>query len=141
MYTRGNMHMDGVREIRRSLDDIKYEASVVRYVLAFRKLMRAVKAGFNEEQPRDERGRWTVEGAIEVTTYDGFLTGIPTIDNTSEALSNILTKVIAGLEYLPDMKPQTYDMVLPALSEPMLHCATFRAISLLFTTSRRATSR
>jgi hypothetical protein len=100
--------MSEIREIRRALDDIKYEVIVVRAELAFRKLMRAVKAGFNEEQPRDERGRWTVEGGIEVTTYDGFLTGIPTIDNTSEALSNILTNVMAGLEYLPEMRPQTY---------------------------------
>jgi hypothetical protein len=103
--------MNEIREIRRALDDIKYEVIVVRAELAFRKLMRAVKAGFNEEQPRDERGRWTAEGGIEVTTYDGFLTGIPTIDNTSEALSNILTKVMAGLEYLPEMKPQTYGTV------------------------------
>jgi hypothetical protein len=60
------------------------------------------------------RARWTVEGGIEVTTYDGFLTGIPTIDNTSEALSNILTKVMAGLEYLPEMKPQTYGTLVHA---------------------------
>jgi hypothetical protein len=51
--------------------------------MAFRKFMRAVKAGFDENQPRDERGRWTAEGGVEVITYDGFLTGIPTIDNTS----------------------------------------------------------
>jgi hypothetical protein len=106
--------MNEIREIRRALDDIKYEVIVIRAELAFRKLMRAVKAGFNEEQPRDERGRWTAEGGIEVTTYDGFLTGIPTIDNTSEALSNILTKVMAGLEYLPEMKPQTYGIAVHA---------------------------
>ena len=53
---------------------------MVRYELAFRKLIQALKAGFNENQPRDERGCWTTEGGVEVTTYDGFLTGIPTID-------------------------------------------------------------
>ena len=100
--------MNEIREIRRGPDEIGYELSVVRYELAFRKLIQALKAGFNEEQPRDQRGRWTVEGGIEVTTYDGFLTGIPTIDNTSEALSNILTKVMAALEYLPEMAPQKY---------------------------------
>jgi hypothetical protein len=84
---------------------------VFRAELAFRKFMRACKAGYNELQPRDEWGRWTAEGGVEVTTYDGFLTGIPTIDNTSEALSNILTKVMAGLEYLPEMSPQTYGKV------------------------------
>jgi hypothetical protein len=68
--------------------------------------MRAMKANFNPGQRRDERGRWTAEGGVEVTTYDSFLTGIPTIDETSDALSNILTKVMATLEYLPEMTPQ-----------------------------------
>jgi hypothetical protein len=100
--------MNEIREIRQALEDIRYERIVVRAGLAFRKFLQAVKAGFNENQPRDERGRWTAEGGVEVTTYDCFLTGIPTIDNTSEALSNILTKVMAGLEYLPEMTPQDY---------------------------------
>jgi hypothetical protein len=100
--------MNDIREIRQAHEEIKYQLTVVRAELAFRKLMDAMKANFNQDQPRDERGRWTAEGGIEVTTYDGFLTGIPTIDNTSEALSNILTKVMAGLEYLPEMTPQTY---------------------------------
>jgi hypothetical protein len=106
--------MNDIREIRQALEDIRYERIVVRAELAFRNFMQAVKAGFNENQPRDERGRWTAEGGIEVTTYDGFLTGIPTIDNTSEALSNILTKVMAGLEYLPEMTPQTYGIAVHA---------------------------
>jgi hypothetical protein len=92
--------MNEIREIRQALEDIRYERIVVRAELAFRKFMRAVKAGYNELQPRDERGRWTAEGGVEVTTHDGFLTGIPTIDNTSEALSSILTKVMTTLEYL-----------------------------------------
>src|SRR3954470_12163440 len=114
MYTRENMPMSDIREIRHASDDIGYQLTVLRYELAFRKLIQALKAGFNENQPRDERGRWTTEGGVEVTTYDGFLTGIPTIDNTSEALSNILTKVIEGLEYLPEMTPQTYGIAVHA---------------------------
>jgi hypothetical protein len=102
--------MNEIREIRQALEDVRYERIVVRADLAFRKFMRTVKAGFNELQRRDERGRWTAEGGVEVTTYDGFLTGIPTIDNTSEALSNILTKVMATLEYLPEMSPQFADL-------------------------------
>jgi hypothetical protein len=106
--------MNEIREIRQALEDVRYERIVFRAELAFRKFIRAFKAGYNELQPRDERGRWTAEGGVEVTTYDGFLTGIPTIDNTSEALSNILTKVMAGLEYLPEMSPQTYGKVVHA---------------------------
>jgi hypothetical protein len=108
------MSMNEIREIRGGSGDTGYEPTVVRYELAFRNLIDALKAGFNQNQPRDERGRWTTEGGVEVTTYVGFLTGIPTIDNTSEALSNILTKVMAGLEYLPEMKPQTYGTLVHA---------------------------
>lgn len=100
--------MNEIREIRQNPADIQYDVSVIRYELKFRKLMRAIKAGFNRLQPRDERGRWTAEGGIEVTTFGSFLTGIPTIDNTSEALSNILTKVMATLEYLPELSTQNY---------------------------------
>jgi hypothetical protein len=67
--------MNEIREIRQALEDIRYERIVVRADLAFRKFIQAVKAGFNENQHRDERGRWTAEGGVEVTTYDGFLTG------------------------------------------------------------------
>jgi hypothetical protein len=167
--------MNEIDEIKQRFADIRYEVSVVRYELKFRKLMSAIKAGFNRLQPRDERGRWTAEGGVEVTTYDGFLTGIPTIDNTSEALNNILTKVMATLEYLPEMSPQyhgiavhaafglavrwanlpvsatssgasvsktaTLDTASPAVLEPTLHCAMFKATSSRFTTSTPATSR
>jgi hypothetical protein len=57
--------MNEIREIRQALEDIRYERIVVRAELAFRKLMRAVKAGFNENQPRDECGRWTAEGGVD----------------------------------------------------------------------------
>jgi hypothetical protein len=106
--------MNEIDAIKQGFAEISYEVSVVRYELAFGKLLRAIKAGFNEEQRRDERGRWTAEGGIEVTTFGNFLTGIPTIDNTSEALSGILTKVMATLEYLPEMSPQYYGIAVHA---------------------------
>ncbi|HEV7599914.1 MAG TPA: hypothetical protein VGO49_06590 [Bradyrhizobium sp.] len=61
--------MNEIDEIKQRFADIRYEVSVVRYELKFRKLMRAIKAGFNQLQRRDERGRWTAEGGVEVTTY------------------------------------------------------------------------
>jgi hypothetical protein len=100
--------MKDIREIRQALEDARYQSIVFRADLAFKNFVQTVKAGFNRLQPRDERGRWTAEGGIEVTTFGSFLTGIPTIDNTSEALSNILIKVMATLEYLPEMSPQKY---------------------------------
>lgn len=63
---------------------------------------------FNPEQPRDELGRWTSSGGVTVTTSSGFYTGIQSIDETSEALSDILASVMNGLEYLPTMSPSAY---------------------------------
>lgn len=93
--------MNEIREIRRALDDLKYEVIVIRAELAFRKLMSAMKANFNPRQRRDERGRWTAEGGVEVTTYDGFLTGIPTIDETSEASATFRPRLWRGLNICP----------------------------------------
>jgi hypothetical protein len=101
--------MNVLFEMRRNLIRWNDELHAIKSDLVFRRLMRAAaKAGFNPDQPRDERGRWTSEGGIEVTTYDGFLTGIPTIDNTSVALSHILVGVMETVEYLPEMTPSTY---------------------------------
>jgi len=87
----------------------KYELVAIKAELKFRKLLRAaVKAGFNEDEPRDELGRWTTAGGIEVTTYSGFLTGIQTIDDTSAALSDTLVRVMETVERLPTMSPSSY---------------------------------
>jgi hypothetical protein len=34
--------------------------------LKFEKFLRAVKAGFNADQPRDDDGRWTATGADQI---------------------------------------------------------------------------
>lgn len=78
---------------------------------AFHHFMLALKAGFNQDQPRDAHGRWTSGGGVVVTTSTGFYTGIQSIDETSDALSDILTDVIEKLEYLPSMSPQVYGML------------------------------
>lgn len=78
---------------------------------AFRRFVSALKAGFNPEQPRNELGRWTSGGGVTVTTSSGFYTGIQSIDEKSDALSDILTNVIEKLEYLPSMSPQVYGML------------------------------
>lgn len=75
---------------------------------AFRRFMLALKAGFKPTQPRDDNGRWTIEGGVSVTTSSGFYTGIQSIDETSDALSDILVSVMNGLEYLPSMTPSVY---------------------------------
>jgi hypothetical protein len=101
--------MDELLEMRRNLSLWKDEISAIKREFIFRRLMRAAtKAGFNEDEPRDERGRWTSEGGVEVTTSSGFLTGIPEIDQTSQALSDTLVRVMEWLDYLPSMSPSQY---------------------------------
>lgn len=104
--------MGELLEMKRNLLIWKDEINVIKRELIFRRLMRAAtKAGFNKDEPRDERGRWTSGGGVEVTTYDSFLTGISTIDDTSRALSDTLVRVMETVDYLPDMSPQLYGMV------------------------------
>ena len=48
------------------LDEYRRTLSQIRYDLKFRKFIRAVKAGFNSDQPRDEDGKWTGTGADQI---------------------------------------------------------------------------
>jgi len=81
---------------------------------AFRRFMLALKAGYKPMQPRDSNGRWTIEGGVTVTTSSGFYTGIQSIDETSDALSDILASIVGKLEYLPSMSPQVYGILVHA---------------------------
>jgi hypothetical protein len=45
--------------MRRQLQHISYDLSVVKAEIKFRKLMRMLDAKFDPDQPRDELGRWT----------------------------------------------------------------------------------
>lgn len=101
--------MDTLLELKRNLVLMKSELATIRCELKFRRFMRALaKANFNEHQPRDELGRWTSEGGVEVSTSSGFLTGIQSIDEISETLSKTLVRVMEGINFLPEMSPQTY---------------------------------
>jgi hypothetical protein len=101
--------MDELLEVKRNLSLWKDEIGAIKSELIFRRLIRAtIKAGFDPNQPRDERGQWSSEGGVGVTTSSGFLTGISSIDETSEALSDILIGVMEKLEYLPTMSPSQY---------------------------------
>src|SRR5664279_1997524 len=101
--------MEELLEMRRNLSLWKDEISSIKKELISRRLGRpAIKAGFNPDEPRDARGRWTSEGGVEVTTSSGFLTGIPEIDQTSQALSDTLVRVMELLDYLPAMSPSQY---------------------------------
>ncbi len=49
------------------------ELAAIRVELRERRLSRStIKAGFREEQPRNELGRWTLESGVEVSTSTGF---------------------------------------------------------------------
>jgi len=49
--------------IKRNLMNAKHELLGIQVRLKFAELLQAVKAGFNEEQPRDANGRWTFADA------------------------------------------------------------------------------
>ncbi|HEY8333650.1 MAG TPA: hypothetical protein VIQ05_07625 [Tardiphaga sp.] len=107
--------MDTLLEIKFSLLEMSKELSKIKQELKLRRLLRAsIKAGFDPNEPRDELGKWTSEGGIEVETSDGFLTGIPTIDDTSKALSDTLVSVMEALEYLPTMSASVYGVAVHA---------------------------
>lgn len=64
--------MDELLEMRRNIALWKGELSAIKTELISRRIMcAATKAGYNPNEPRDERGRWTSEG-VEVTTSSGF---------------------------------------------------------------------
>lgn len=101
--------MNSLIQMQRKIGYWRAALKAIRSELAFRRILRAAgKAGYRDGQPRDEQGRWTSEGGVEVTTSDGFLTGIQSIDEASEALSDILVRVIESLGSLEELSPQLY---------------------------------
>jgi hypothetical protein len=107
--------MDTLLDFKRCLFFVADELSDIKRELIFRRLLRlTIKAGYRDDQDRDERGRWTSEGGVTVETSDGFLTGIPSIDQTSEILSDTLVSVMEGLEYLPSMSASQYGIAVHA---------------------------
>lgn len=51
--------MSRLNKERALLAELKFQLVSIAAELKFRKLIQAIKAGFNPSQPRDERGRWT----------------------------------------------------------------------------------
>lgn len=100
---------------RRRITDLEYKRLVWKADCAFLRFMLALKAGFNPDQPRDELGRWTSGGGVTVTTSPGFYTGIQSIDETSDALSDILADVVEKLEYISGLPPTVYGTLVHGL--------------------------
>lgn len=77
---------------KRRLAELRRELTVIRYELKFRRLMRALKAGFNPDQPRDELGRWTDDGVEEPDVVGGI--------NDPRVISDAdLDPIIPGAQY------------------------------------------
>lgn len=57
----------------------------------------ARKAGFNDDQPRDDRGRWSGGPGTRTRFINNAQTGISTIDRTTQILGTKLAKVIDAL--------------------------------------------
>ena len=104
------------RDVKHQLASVRFETAKLRHDLLCR------KAGYKDDQPRwpggtpgepKPGGRWsggagTGPGRVKVTTSDGFLTGISTIDDTSKVLSETLVKVMEKLDFIPESSPQVY---------------------------------
>lgn len=54
--------MDAFRGIRRDVLKLKYQLTAASVEIKLRKLICALKAGFDPAQPRDEQGRWIGSG-------------------------------------------------------------------------------
>jgi hypothetical protein len=63
--------MNEQKNFKRTLPDMSYELATIRADLKFRKFMRAVKAAFDPNQPRDEDGRWTDSGSTSPSSSAG----------------------------------------------------------------------
>jgi hypothetical protein len=62
-----------LRAIEGGLLRLQWLAAATRFEIALRRHDRALKAGFNPDQPRDDRGRWTDDGAAgRATTIGAF---------------------------------------------------------------------
>ena len=104
-----------MRSARRSLAEFENKIFAWKADYAFRRFLFALKAGFNPDQPRDERGRWATGSGVTVTTSAGFYTGIQSIDETSDALGDILTDVVDKLGYLTGIPATAYGTLVHGL--------------------------
>ncbi|NVN87527.1 MAG: hypothetical protein HXX15_15730 [Rhodopseudomonas sp.] len=113
-------------EERKELLRCKHEIEYLKVTLKYVKFLRAaIKAGFNPDQPRDDIGRWTNEGAtqavgpegntdfsasrrIAAVDYSDAMTGISTIDETTIALSATLGRTMETMDFIPEWTPQVY---------------------------------
>lgn len=59
--------MNAILKMRRDLQQWSDELLAIKSDLVFRRLIHAaIKAGFDPDQPRDDRGQWTSTGSAEV---------------------------------------------------------------------------
>lgn len=101
---------------KKELLRLKSELLEIKIQLTFARFLRvAFKAGFNEDEPRDERGRWTDESTdfsaqrrSAVIDYSGALTGISTIDDITKSLSDLLARTMETMDFIPEWTPQVY---------------------------------
>jgi hypothetical protein len=85
--------MDTLRDIERTIGRLKSEAIATRAELKFRKLMHALKAGFDSGQLRDEYGRWT----------DGGHTGLSNTPAKISRFASYSNSAACNLQYKSDI--------------------------------------
>lgn len=108
--------MQAAHKIKRELLRAKRELLDIKIDLKFAKLLRTtIKAGFSEDQPRDEDGKWTSAAAGQPEEAS------KTPTNAEGAAANIIERVFAAATRLAARKPsmsECVDLCLPLLLRP-----------------------
>lgn len=123
--------MVALDELRIAHAKLRYSLADLKAELKFRRFVRSVKANFDPDQPRDDKGRWEDAGGGEEQTNTGSvqavlaeevglqligarvtqnnaLTGISNIDEITERLSETLMKVMDTVERIPERPAAAY---------------------------------
>ena len=118
-------------ELRVAHAELRYGLADLKAELKFRRFVRSVKANFDPDQPRDDKGRWedagggeeqTSAGSVQAVLADeiGFqlvgarvtqnnaLTGISNIDEITERLSNTLINVMDTMQVISTRSGAAY---------------------------------
>lgn len=106
--------MGALAEIRSELLRLKCDVAAMRFQLALRRHVNALKAGFNPDQPRDEWGRWTEAGGAAVNddaadgeTLDDVLDDVESMDFSDARKRPPNLPPIETLSNIPGAQPKT----------------------------------
>jgi hypothetical protein len=105
--------MDNFLSFRGRLARLSYDNSKFKADLVFRRLVQAVKAGFDPDQARDEDGRWSSEGTTDIFKSENSDQGL-----IAEFVERARQLKVAGKT--SNAMSRCVDLCLPLLMRPSL---------------------